>query len=220
MASSKKTFLEVLIISLCIFLLGLLLGTLYENNNLEKVNQFYLSSEISLSDQLALLQLDNVSCDTLKQNNINLADNIYADALVLQNYEESGKLTDTLKLVHKKYDLLRTFLWINNYQIFDKCEHDFDLVIYLYEYDTENLEEIAEQETWSKVLEELKSMQGNSMVLIPIAANMNISSLDMILTSYEIPSYPAVIINNKDVITELKSATELREYLTNQEIYL
>ena len=220
MGSSKKTFIEVLIISLCLFLLGILIGNLFENKNVEKINQFYLSSEISLSDQLALLQLENISCTVLKENNVNLANKIYEDAWVLEKYENSGKLTDTLRLVHKKYDLLRTFLWINNYQIFERCDQDFDLVVYLYEYDPEELAEIAEQKTWSKVLGDLKDVQGDTMVLIPIAVNMDITSLEVMLTEYEIPSYPAVIINNKEVITELKSVTELREYLTNQEINL
>ena len=220
MSSSKKTFIEVLIISLCLFLLGILIGNLFENKNVEKINQFYLSSEISLSDQLALLQLENISCTVLKENNVNLANKIYEDAWVLEKYENSGKLTDTLRLVHKKYDLLRTFLWINNYQIFERCDQDFDLVVYLYEYNPEELAEIAEQKTWSKVLGDLKDAQGDTMVLIPIAVNMDITSLEVMLTEYEIPSYPAVIINNKEVITELKSVTELREYLTNQEINL
>ena len=53
---------------------------------------------------------------------------------------------------------------------------------------------------------------GNEVILIPIAADQDITSLDYLIEKYEIKEFPAVIINEKDVLYEHKTTKELSEY--------
>ena len=115
--SRKHVFWEALIVTILIFLVGIFFGMLIETRNSNKINNLYLRSEISLTDAMATLRLTEISepdCESLKTNNINFANQIYDEAKLLEKYETSGKLTEGMKLLHKKYDLLRTILWMNN----------------------------------------------------------------------------------------------------------
>jgi len=66
---------------------------------------------------------------------------------------------------------LRTLLWINLIDIPDKCKKDVSVVVYLYEYKTEDLTEKATNRVWSKILFDLKQEMGNKIILIPIAVD-------------------------------------------------
>ena len=213
--SSKHIFWEALLITVVVFFLGILIGIAYEGSNLDKINDYYTVSEISLMDILALndiMQLENVSCDNLVASNLDFADRIYEEARLLEKYEGAGKVTDNLKLAHKKYDLMRTFLWANSIRISDRCK-DFNTVVYLYEYETRDLTKKATQNVWSKVLFDLKQERGEDMILIPIAVDSNLASLNTLLANFKISKYPVVIVNNKHVVEELSTVDDLKVYL-------
>ena len=214
--NKKRVFWEALLLTLVVFILGLLLGITFENKKLQEVNEYYLQSEISLMDILALnslIGLEDSSCDELIQSNIDLADRIYDEALLLEKYEASGKLTGGLRLAHEKYDVLRTFLWINTIKTSEKCEGGFDTVIYLYEYEPKDLTKKARQNVWSKILFDLKQERGNEILLIPIAANPELASLNFFIENLDISETPVVIVNNEFVISELNSIEDVEMYL-------
>ena len=214
--NTKNVFWEALILTLVVFILGFLLGMLVETQRVDKINEYYLESEISLMDMFVfnnILNLENVSCEDLKESSFSFADRIYEEALLLEDYEYAGKLNPGFLLVHKKYDLLRTFLWINTIKNFEKCDKNFNLVIYLYELNTENLVEKAEQTVWSKILFDLKLKHKENVLLIPIAVDSNVSSLTSLLNRFEISSFPAIILNEKKVITEISSLEDIEPFL-------
>lgn len=220
--SKKHVFWEALVITVVIFIFGFLLGVSYESRNLIKVNDFYITSEIDLADELAVIQLmdtDKFDCATLEKTSIDLANKVYEDAIIIQEYESTGIVTDSLELMHKKFDILRSFIWINNFRIFEACDPQYNLIVYLYEQHSENLIQNANQNVMSKILFEIKQEQGNSVLLIPIAADQNITSLDLIISQYDIPQYPALIINNEKVLTNVETKAQveaaLNEYNQN-----
>jgi hypothetical protein len=102
---------------------------------------------------------------------------------------------------------------VNSISTYEKCREGYNVVVYLYEYDTEELTQKAIQNVWSKVLFDLKQEFGQQVILIPIAADANLASLETLLRNFEISQYPIVIINNKEVITELSSTDDLKTYL-------
>lgn len=216
MGSTKHVFWEALLITVVVFFLGIFLGIAYEGSNLDRINDYYTVSEISLMDILALndiMQMENISCDNLIYANLDFADRIYEEARLLEKYEAAGKITDNFKLAHKKYDLMRTFLWINSIKTVDQCGDSFNSVVYLYEFETKDLAKKATQDVWSKVLFDLKQEMGEEVILIPIAADSNLASLDVFLRKFNLTQYPVVIVNNKDVIDELSSVDDLKKYL-------
>lgn len=209
--SKKHVFWEALVITIVIFLAGLFLGMLIETSNSNRISELYTSSEISLTDGMAILNLaenSNFNCESLKENNINFANQIYDEAKLLEEYDESAKLSTTMKLFHKKYDLLRTLLWMSNQKSLERC-NNYDLIVYLYEYDTEDTTKIATQRVWSKILLDVKTENENTL-LIPIAADQELASLNLLLSTYNITKFPVIIINNNEILYDLYN---IREYL-------
>ena len=212
----KNVFLQAFFLTAVIFVFGLLLGVAFEASRIDKVNEYYARSEISLIDAVALNSLTDLSdssCEYLVDANIDFANRIYEEAKLLDRYEDAGKIDDNIKLAHKRYDLLRTFLWINVIKTREKCSEEFSSVVYLYEYESKDLAKRATQNVWSKVLFDLKQEMGNDIILLSIAANNNIDSLDSLKRKFGISRLPAVIINEKYVIQELSSVESLKRYL-------
>lgn len=214
--SKKNVFWEALLVTIVVFFFGLLLGVAYEGSRLDRINDYYAISEISLMDAVALnslIDLNNSNCEVLADSHLAFADKIYEEARLLEKYESSGKITEDLKIAHKKYDLLRTFLWINLIKSSEKCDNGINSVVYLYEYESEDLAKKATQNVWSKILFDLKQEEGAELILIPIAVDSGLTSLESILQNFEVESFPAVIINNEIVLEELSSVDEIKSYL-------
>lgn len=212
--SKKHVFWEALVMVIAIFVIGLFLGISLETNNLNKISDFYTKSEISLVDGMATTRLSedlNVSCEVIKEENINFANKIYEEAKLLEQYEAQGKITENMILLHQKYDLLRTLLWLSNQDSLERCEN-YNLIIYLYQYNTENLQIQATQNVWSKILLDIRTNNEN-ILLLPIAADQNLTSLNLLLDSHGISSFPAVVVNNKKVIYDLENASTITPYL-------
>lgn len=213
--NKKRVFWEAFLLTLVIFILGMLIGAGFERGKLDEIEQYYTKSEILFMDLFALNERidSDENCEVLINSNIQLADNIYEEAFLLEKYEAARKITKGLKLAHRKYDMLRTYLWMNTIDILEKCEGEFNSVVYLYEYDTDDLAVKATQNVWAKVLFDLKQEKGNEIVLIPIAIDSDLVSLDALLGDFEISRYPVVIINEEFVIEELSSVEDLKMYL-------
>ena len=214
--NQKSAFWEALIITIFVFGIGIMIGISYEGNKLEEINNYYALSEISMVDSLALNSLSDTgiaTCSSLTNSSLVFADRIYEEAFLLEKFEESGKFSDSLKISHRKYDLLRTLLWTNLIKISEKCPEAPDVVVYLYEYNTEDLAKKATNLVWSRILFDLKQEEGNKIVLIPIAADSNLASLDSIKQRYGINHYPTVVINQKQIITQITSVDDLKIYL-------
>lgn len=212
--SKKHVFWEALVIVIVIFLGGLFVGMLIEAGNSNKVSNLYLQSEISLSDATATSQLienQNLSCEAIKEGNINVANRIYEEAKLLELYEDSGKLTDSMKLLHKKYDLLRALLWTSNQKTLERCDN-YSLIVYLYDYGTEDTSKKAIQNVWSKILLDVRT-QGHDVLLLPIAASQNLTTVDYLVETYQVKQLPALVINNDKVIYELKDAKSVLDTL-------
>lgn len=198
------------------FLIGMYVGIVFEKNQYDEMEGYYTKSEISLIDIVALNNLvinNNVSCDVLKEASFNYADRIYEEATLLESYEKSGKISEQMVDVHKKYDLLRTILWMNVIKTRERCEEGFNSVVYLYNYSVKDLTLKAEQSIWSKVLYELKKNNPNEIILIPIAIDSSFVSLESLKSEWNITSYPVVIINEKTLFYEVNSSLNLENYL-------
>jgi len=213
--NKKRVFWEALLLTLIIFILGMLIGASFERGKLDEIEQYYTKSEILFMDLFALNERidSDETCEVLIESNIQLADNIYEEAFLLEKYEEAGKVTEGLRLAHRKYDMLRTYLWMNTIDISEKCKGEFSSVVYLYEYDSDDLAVKATQNVWARVLFDLKQEKGSEIVLIPIAVNSNLVSLDALVKDFEISRYPVVIIDEEHVIEEVSSVEDLKGYL-------
>ena len=205
--SKKHVFWEALLVTIVIFLAGLFIGMLVETSNSSKIYDLYLQSEISLGDATAtsrLIETKDLDCETIKESNIEVANRIYEEAKLLELYEDAGKLTESMKLLHKKYDLLRALLWTSNQKSLERCEN-YNLVIYLYDYETEDTNKKAIQNVWSKILQDMRT-QSHNFLLLPIAANQDLTTIEYLMDEYNVEQLPAIVINNEHVIYEMSDA--------------
>ncbi len=211
-------FVQALLITIVVFIVGFYVGISVEGSRLNQVNSYYTQSETSLVDILALNNLvgsKTVSCQELVESNKNLLDKVYQDATLLSQYEESGKLTNNLKDLHTKYDVLRTYLWINSINIKKECPStNFSTIVYLYTHDEQDLSKKAEQNVWSKLLLDIKN-EYNNVLLIPIAEDSNSTSLNIMLKKYNVTSFPSVIVNENKVFYGIPERSEVVKLINN-----
>jgi len=217
LTSKKHVFWQALFLTSLFFLLGLVLGVYFEQLRADNVNVEFYNSEVSLYDSFALgqiLQDSSVPCPILKNDIAKFADRVYSEARQLEKYDESTDLTESVKTIHRKYDLLRTLLWINTINLKDKNPNcDLNTVVYLYTYDTQDVDLKARQLALSRVLGDLKNAEGDNIILIPIAVDQKIDSLDYLIWKYNVDEFPAVIVNEENVIYGQTTVSEIERYL-------
>lgn len=215
--SRKHVFWQALFLTALFFVLGLVLGVYIEQLRADNVNSEFYYSETSLYDSFALgqvLQDQYAPCDILKKDISEFADRVYNEARQLEQYDDATELTSSVKTIHRKYDLLRTLLWINIIQMKESNSNcDLNTVVYLYTYDSQDIDVRAQQTAWGRALGDLKNSEGNNIILIPIASDQNIASLDYLMWKYNITESPSVVINEKDVFSDLSDVESLKTYL-------
>ena len=219
LSSKKHVFWQAFFITALFFILGLVLGVYMEQLRADATNVNFYNSEVSLYDSFALgqvLQTSNASCAIMKEDITKFADQIYTEAQQLEQYDESNKLTESVKIIHRKYDLLRTLLWINIMNVEEKNPNcHINTVVYLYIYDTPDVSIKAQQTAMSRVLQQMKSEEGDNVVLLPIATDQKVDSLDFLLQKYNVTQSPAIVINQKYILYQIDTAAEIENYLNS-----
>jgi len=213
--NKKHVFWQAFFLTLMFFFLGLVLGVYLEQIRADNTNIAFYESESSLYDSFALGKLSEnplVTCEDLESASVTFANQIFEEAKELERFDSSNKLTDSLKVLHRKYDLLRTLLWMNIVETKNKCGQ-INTAVYLYEYDADDVESVAKQLVWSRILEDLKDEKGDDVILIPIAVDQNIVSLDYLVKTYGITEFPAVILNEETIFYDHKTVEEIGEFL-------
>ncbi len=214
--SQKWFFLYALVITLVIFNFGIFMGYMLEQSRVDKINIWYLEAELELLDQRIqkdAFEIIDLNCTAMIEENIKFADKIFEEALVIQKYEDANRINQEIIFQHKRYDLLRTLFWINSMRIKEKCNSDYHNVVYFYQYNNPSIEQKSKQKFFSNLLCEIKQEKGNKIMLIPMAADNNVSSINLLLDKYGISELPVILIDEKIKITELDSMEDVMRHL-------
>jgi len=216
--SQKNAFWQALLVTLLVFSLGVIMGVVLENWRNAKVKDLYQKSEVDMLDirlQSLLYTEGVIDCQSAIGENIKFADKIYKEARILERYEQASVLTKDLRLQHKKYDILRAILYFNSLTIKQKCNSSYHDVVYFYRYNNPSADLKAKESVFSKLLGELKEEYGDNMLLIPMAADNNITSIDLLLDIYDITydDLPLILIDQEIKITEIQNLKEVEKYL-------
>ncbi len=215
MANNKHSFWQALIVALIIFWSGILIGIFFEDSRVAEITAFYSDAETSISDfKMAsdLIFNENMECSRLNEEATIFANRIYEEAKKLEQYDNSNKITNRVIPLHKRYDLLRTILWEKIVENKEQCSEPVNTIIYLYKYKSEDVETISTQKTISNYLTEIKK-QNPDIILIPIATDMDILSLDILKEKYNITQTPTIIINEKYIISDLNNLNQIQPFL-------
>jgi len=219
MATQKYAFLYALIITLIIFNIGIYLGYKLEAARIEKIDKFYLEAEMLLLDQRIqkeAFDIIDLDCGKTVEANIEFADKIFEEALKIKKFEDANRINNAIISEHKRYDLLRTLFWINSIKIKQKCNSKYHNLVYFYKYNDPGIEQKAKQAFFSKLLLEIKEKQGGNVMLIPIAADNDLPSIDLLMEKYnvDIRELPVILIDEKVKITEVERIEDIEKYLT------
>ena len=217
-------FVESLILTVLILIIGFSLGLGIEAYRTNKIIDSYKDYEIEALDlklQNYYYQImDRSSCDEAIKQNFAFADDLYLRGLELEKYEEANQLTDDIFREKKRYVLLKTELWLNSILLKEKCENPFDTVVYLYSGDPANNVKVAQQKVLSNVLKTVKEDKGNKIILLPIAGDLelykdgpNLRAVELQMRIYNVTNLPSVIINEKIVLEGFQTVEKIESYL-------
>jgi len=209
-------FLEAFFISVCLLMIGFFIGFYIEYARTNEMMNNYQNFEVESLDlklQNYYFQIMNQSScsEAIKQNFI-FADKIYNVGLKLEKYEETSELTKALIIEKKKYVLMKNELWMNSQLLKSKCKIPFDTVVYFYSQNTNTMKD-AEQSSLSSVLRDVKNEMGNNIVLIPMAGDMGLDSIDMQMRIYNVTYLPSLVINEKVKLEGFRTKEEVEKYL-------
>lgn len=212
--SQKNVFWQAFILAAFVFAAGILLGFVLENWRSGEIESLYFQSELDLLDiriQNDIYSLAKIDCARAVQENIDFADRIYEEAKLLDRYEQASKITENMALQHKKYDLLRTLFWINSIKIKSRCNATYYDAVYLYKYNNPSLEIKAKQLVFSRILSELKESRGDDIMLIPIAGDNNLVSVDLLMGLYNITEaeLPVILIDERIKIGDIEKKSDI-----------
>jgi hypothetical protein len=218
MVNGKHAFWQALVFTIVVFAIGIIFGFFIEGQRSNQVELNAMKSEINFIDAQirnnAITEYD-VSCELAKTSNFAFADKIYNEAYKLEKLDASNKFTDTLKESHKRYDLLRMMLWNEAIHIKKSCGQNFHTVVYLFNYDEQDVDIRAEQATYARVLTDIKAKYPDRVLLIPIAANMDLESINFALDYYNVNRTPAIIIDEKIVIDHIPTIEQMENVIFN-----
>ncbi|MBT3690929.1 hypothetical protein HOG16_01655 [Candidatus Woesearchaeota archaeon] len=211
----KDVFWKALVYTIIVFVLGVFAGYLLEESRVNKINDNFQQLLIEWDDAEAQLNyyqlLDEDFCDLAIQQNLKFGDEIYQRGLKLEEYESANRFLDELDLEKKKYNLLKTKFFISSKTIKEKCDADYEFVFYFY-LDTPEFETKEKQRVVSRVLMDLKYELGDEIILMPLAADMDIGVINILVEKYNVQEYPTVIIKENIKITGVHSVDELMEF--------
>jgi len=215
MVGQKHVFWQALILTVIIFIIGFSLGIYFESSRAGDFNELFIESEINLLDTKTLTDIYSVidlECEDAIQKNIEFADEIYEESSYLDALEEKSKFTNSLEIAHKRYDVLRVLLWINTIKIKEKCPN-FNSVVYFYQLKDPSIEQKAKQNVFSQALFEIKKERADEIILIPIAADVGLKSIDIMNNRYDINKLPSVLVNENQKIETIDELEEIRDFL-------
>lgn len=214
--NQRFIFLYALIATLIVFNLGIFFGYMLEASRVNKINEMYRETDMNILDQRILNDAGEIidfDCEYLIEENIKFGDKIFRNALQIKKYEDANRINGEVISQHRKYDLLRTLFWVNSMKIKQKCSSDFHTIVYVYKYNNPSIQQVSEQKFFSNLLTEIKEKYGNNVLLIPIAGDNNLVSLDLLLKKYEITELPTILIDENIKMMEVKSMEDIEKYL-------
>jgi len=209
-------FWQALLSAILIFGVGLLLGVALEDSRNKDIEEILLNSEVNVLDsQLIGIASKgfNVSCEDVTEGLIEFADDVFLEARKLEKYEDSSQLTDVLEVFHRRYDILRVILWTQAVELKERCGGDFHTVVYIYQFRDPDLDLSSEQLVFSRKLQDLKKEYGNEFILIPLAGDLDLKSVDLIRKRYGVESYPVVILDERYVLRSIEELARFDELL-------
>ncbi|MBT3940474.1 hypothetical protein HOD83_00270 [Candidatus Woesearchaeota archaeon] len=205
-----------------LFISGIFVGIRLDIAKSDDIHDRYRQTELDWYDiqlQTEYYQVYPVEneCDVSIQNNLAFADKVYLRGQEIERYEAQQKVFLELQQDKVEYGLLKFQFWLNAVRIRDVCDANYVTVMYFYKDVPTGVEEI-QQNAMSSILFDLKQELGSDMVLVPLAIDLNVDSIDLLTSELGITTVPSISINEElvlnGVISERQVKTHIKDYQT------
>jgi len=211
----KDAFWKALVYTIIVFAIGVFFGYLLEENRVGKIEENFDTLVIDWDDaetQTSYYQtLDEEFCSFAVQQNFDFGDEIYEKGLQLDEYEAANRFLDRLDIEKKKYNLLKIKFYINSKIIKEKCNADYEYLFYFY-LDDPNTDIKEQQRVMSRVLGDVKNELGDEIILMPLAADMDLSVVEILKEKYGVQEYPTIVIKDSVRLTGVYTKEEILEF--------
>jgi len=218
MVMQKDMFWKAGIVTLVIFISGVLLGYILENNRINEVRQDYRDLEKQWADakiQSTFYQLMTPSfCNESIKENLNFADRVYDEGLKLEKFEDKNIISDDILYDKERYVLLKLEFWLNSVYLKNKCNTNYTNLIYFYAQNPTLIQKAA-QNTQSLILKDLKDKHGQEIMLIPLPIDLDIATINILKDKYKITDVPTILINEKIKLDEVNSMEVIENTIKN-----
>lgn len=210
----RYAILQGLLVAILLFSFGVMAGVFIENSRVANVQKNFAQFEVDLLDtQLVSDLIDSSDCELAMKENIALADRVFWEAKLLEKYEKSNEITDSIKQQHLKYDLLRVMIWQNSIKIKEKCDVSYDNVVYIYKYNELVIAEKSKQAAISSLLGDLKEQYGDEILLLSFAGDTDLPAVNLILDKYDVDTLPIVVVNEYNKVIDISGKEDIEKYL-------
>lgn len=212
----KDIFFKSAAITAVIFAIGISVGVFLDNSRLEEVQGKLTQIDTFWNDarlQTSLQDLFNqsISCSNSIKANLEFNDRIFKEGQKIQRFEETNRFAPTLLLEKSRYALLQTQFWFNSINIRNRCNADYNTLVYFYSHYNETV--AIEQKLQSAVLLDLKERCGQKVMLIPLPLDLNITTIDLLVDNYKIRKTPTILINETILLEGLQAEISLLNYV-------
>jgi hypothetical protein len=207
--SMKKITSTAFLITVLIFLIILGVSLMFENGRVEDVRKTMTEIDVLWNDARFFDQYvasaSGSECDFLFDENMKLGDRIYREGLKIESYEGANRITDALLTEKKRYALLDLQFLKNSIEIKKACNSNFSTVVSFYS----QYNETDEQKIEDRVLLDFKQKCGPKTIYVTFPVDMELSSISIVRSLYNVTRIPSVVIDEKTVLPGVTSLDEL-----------
>lgn len=154
---------------------------------------------------------DSESCAAAVDANLDFNEKIYAEGQTIEKYESVNRFAPQLIQEKRRYALLQLQFWMNSIALKERCGADYHTLVYFYSHYNESA--TTEQRLQSIVLTELKKKCGNSVLLIPLPTDIDLTSVELLTETHGIRTTPSILIDESTVLHGLKSLEDIEQFV-------
>ena len=199
---NKSRYVVASLITLCIFLLGVMLGLVIEDKRIrvsqeeEKNQQMDLRSIQLQYEYINQLSLEN-DCQTMQETFEANIENLEEARLKLEEYTKSSKINkDDFNQIKRDYTISQLQYWLFAKKKKQICDSDDVSLLYFFAED----KACKDCNKQSFVLTYLKKIFGADLLIFSINANFTEEPMiNLLLKSYNVTQFPTMMIDNQKV---------------------
>lgn len=197
---SKDKYIIAAIATTIIFVLGVLLGLVMENERTRYIENKYSDQELDFRssqlqyEYLTLLEKKE-NCPAIYETLYTNLDDLEKTRVRLETYTNDATLSKTeFELLEREYFLAEVRYWLLATKAKELCAHDVVPILSFYS----NEEECPKCDEQSFVLNYMKKALGEKLLIFSFnVKTVGEPIIDILKTAYNVTEYPSIVVNEE-----------------------